>query len=108
MRAEMVAEQWHLDKRVPIALIFTLFVQSAAAIWWAASINQRMASNEATITAVKADQTAAGKELETQKTQVAVLVEQLGNTNKNLERLQTEVRDTNTLLRELITRSPKL
>lgn len=103
--AAMAAEQWHLDKRVPIALIFTLFVQSAAAIWWAASINERMSVNEANITMIKADQTAAGKELETQKTQVAVLVEQLGNTNKNLERLQFEVRDTNALLRELITKS---
>lgn len=99
------AEQWHLDKRVPIALIFTLFVQSAAAIWWAASINERMSANEANITTIKADQAVTGKELETQRTQVAVLVEQLGNTNKNLERLQTEVRDTNTLLRELITKS---
>jgi uncharacterized protein YlxW (UPF0749 family) len=103
----MASEQWHLDKRVPIALIFTLFVQTAAAIWWAASINERMAVNESTITAIKADQVSAGKELETQRTQVAVLVEQLGSTNKNLERLQTEVRDTNSLLREMITRSSK-
>lgn len=103
--AAITVEQWHLDKRVPIALIFTLFVQSAAAIWWAASINERMSANEANITTIKADQSAAGKELETQKTQVAVLVEQLGNTNKNLERLQFEVRDTNALLRELITKS---
>lgn len=103
----MATEQWHLDKRVPIALIFTLFVQSAAAIWWAASINERMAMNEASITAVKADQATAGRELDTQRTQVAVLVEQLGNTNKSLERLQTEVRDTNSLLRELITMTQK-
>jgi peptidoglycan hydrolase CwlO-like protein len=103
----MTTEQWHLDKRVPIALIVTLCLQTSAAIWWAASINERMAVNEATITAVKADQVSAGKELEAQRTQVAVLVEQLGNTNKNLERLQTEVRDTNVLLREMITKSAR-
>lgn len=36
------AEQWHLDKRVPIALIFAIMVQSASAIWWAASMSERM------------------------------------------------------------------
>lgn len=107
MMVAVAAEQWHLDKRVPIALIFTLFIQSAAAIWWAASINERMSANEANITTIKADQSAANKELESQRTQVAVLVEQLGNTNNNLERLQSEVRDTNILLREFITATPK-
>jgi hypothetical protein len=30
-------EAWHLDKKVPIALIITLVLQAAAFIWWAAS-----------------------------------------------------------------------
>lgn len=33
---------WHLDKRVPIALIFTMLVQFAAGIWWVADINGRV------------------------------------------------------------------
>ena len=40
------AEQWHLDKRVPIALIFAIMVQSASAIWWAAGISERMSQIE--------------------------------------------------------------
>lgn len=33
---------WHLDKKVPIVLMFTIFIQSATAVWWASSIESRM------------------------------------------------------------------
>lgn len=29
---------WHLDKRVPLALIVALIVQTSGAVWWAAGI----------------------------------------------------------------------
>lgn len=38
----MNENSWHLDKRVPIALIITLFIQTAGMIWWAATLNQRV------------------------------------------------------------------
>lgn len=34
--------RWHLDKRVPVALIVTILVQSGAAIWWAAGQSERV------------------------------------------------------------------
>ena len=34
--------QWHLDKRVPIAVISTLLIQSAAILWWAAGVSFRI------------------------------------------------------------------
>lgn len=33
---------WHLDKRVPIALIFTIVVQTVTISWWAASTSVRL------------------------------------------------------------------
>jgi len=41
--------QWHLSKAVPVALVAAIAMQSAAAIWWAASINSRVAGIENTI-----------------------------------------------------------
>ena len=41
--------RWHLDKRVPIALIFAIAAQSLGAVWFASAINQRVAVNEATL-----------------------------------------------------------
>ena len=32
-------ESWHLDRRVPLALIIAIIAQTAAAIWWAAGID---------------------------------------------------------------------
>lgn len=34
---------WHLDKKVPIAIIFTLAVQLGTAIWWSAKLDSRVA-----------------------------------------------------------------
>ena len=42
---------WHLDKRVPIGIIFALVLQSGAVFWWAGQMEQRMTSVEAQLTA---------------------------------------------------------
>lgn len=34
-------ERWHLDKRVPLAIVLGLFLQGAGAIWWAAQFEAR-------------------------------------------------------------------
>ena len=34
--------QWHLDKKIPIAIIVTLFIQTGGIIWWAASASARL------------------------------------------------------------------
>lgn len=39
-------DPWHLDKRVPVALIVTIMMQTAAAIWWASALSQRMTAIE--------------------------------------------------------------
>jgi len=31
--------RWHLDKRVPIALVVLIIAQTAGAIWWASAVN---------------------------------------------------------------------
>jgi len=35
-------DQWHLDKRVPIALILALALQSGTFVWWASSLSERV------------------------------------------------------------------
>lgn len=35
-------EPWHLDKRIPIAVIFTMLMQTAGIVWWASSITERV------------------------------------------------------------------
>lgn len=34
--------EWQLDKRVPVALIFALAIQTGSIIWWAAGVSARL------------------------------------------------------------------
>lgn len=34
--------RWHLDKRVPIALLLAMLIQTGGAFWWAATISERI------------------------------------------------------------------
>lgn len=46
---------WTLDKRIPLALIFGLFLQAGGFIWWVSKIDSRVASLEAEISTAKHD-----------------------------------------------------
>jgi hypothetical protein len=37
-------EPWHLDKRVPVAIIFALLIQTAGAVWWASAMSSSVAA----------------------------------------------------------------
>lgn len=39
-------QRWEIDRHVPIALIFTLLVQGAGIVWWAAGITDRLSHVE--------------------------------------------------------------
>jgi hypothetical protein len=39
-------KHWHLDRRVPIALIVTIAIQTAGIIWWASDVNARVSQLE--------------------------------------------------------------
>ena len=41
-RRLVVEEQWHLDKKIPIAIIVAIFIQTGAWIWWASALNERV------------------------------------------------------------------
>ncbi|MCE3233773.1 MAG: hypothetical protein K0R98_2030 [Rickettsiaceae bacterium] len=40
------SNKWHLDKRVPIAMLFALLANLLAGIWYAAKIDSRVAALE--------------------------------------------------------------
>lgn len=39
-------KHWHLDKKVPLALIFAIGVQTIGIAWWGATLTSRVASLE--------------------------------------------------------------
>ncbi len=46
MKQENEITHWRIDKRIPIALLITLFLQIAMAIIWATQLNARVDSLE--------------------------------------------------------------
>jgi hypothetical protein len=41
-RRNLPDNAWHLDKKVPIALILAILMQTGGMVWWAASASERI------------------------------------------------------------------
>ena len=42
MNADIDTSYWHLDKRVPIAMIVAICLQTGGLVWWASNISERV------------------------------------------------------------------
>lgn len=42
---------WHLDKRIPVAFIFTIILQTGVGVWWAATLQTQVNANTQSIVA---------------------------------------------------------
>lgn len=98
----MANEQWHLDKRVPVAIIFAIFVQSMGGIWWASSLNERTAQIERRLEGFSIRAQQQDRDIGVIQQSVAVLSAQLENQIRATTRLEQAVADTNNLLREIL------
>lgn len=73
---------WHLDKRVPIALIVTLMIQTGGVVWWGATASERLNALER-----KADA-------------VAPQAERLARVETKLESVQDGILEIKSILRK--------
>lgn len=78
-----VPSGWHLDKKVPLALIFAIIVQTGGAIWALAALSQRVTSIETALSA-SIDQPARIVRVETQMEGVRDTLKEM---NDKLDRL---------------------
>ena len=82
--------EWHLDKRVPIALILAILVQTATVIWWARGLDARVSALEEG----KGATASQSNQLNNIATDVAVLKSQMGDIKIAVEKL-TDIRRDN-------------
>lgn len=45
-RTTLDDSNWHLDKKVPIALILAMAMQTAGVVWWGATTSERLSALE--------------------------------------------------------------
>lgn len=94
--------QWHLDRRVPVALLIGLLAQAGAAVWWASATSDRLSHVEQRLEGVAARSEALESEVNQQSVTLAVVATRLDDTNQNLDLVRSEIATTNRLLRELL------
>lgn len=78
-----VPSGWHLDKKVPLALIVTIITQTALAVWFIAGLSQRVTQLEVALSA-STDQPARIVRVETQMEGVRDTLKEM---NDKLDRL---------------------
>jgi hypothetical protein len=83
--------EWHLDKRVPLALIATLSIQTLLAVWWAADLSN-------SVTALQASDARQDGRIEAMRDAAQQMAVQLGrieeislNTQKAVEGLARQL-----------------
>lgn len=86
--------QWHLDKKVPIALIFSIFVQSGVFIWWASGLNERVNGLEraSAVTTIAAP----------------VQADRLTRVESKMESVQRDVTEIKADIKSLVRRDPTI
>jgi len=70
-------EAWHLDKKVPVAIIIALGIQFVGAIWWAAKMDARDGEQERRIGAIEVWQDGTQQQLQTMSERLARIDERL-------------------------------
>lgn len=73
---------WSVDKRIPLALIITIIVQTVSVVWFASALWQQVQSQEARINAIEAVKMDA---------RLVRLEEALANVRPQLDRIETKL-----------------
>ena len=82
---EKLQGKWHVDKTIPLPLLFAIAVQTAGAVWWASGISSRITALE------KGDETRVNQttQLNTIAVDIAVLKENLKSTKEDVSSMKT-------------------
>lgn len=75
-------DHWHLDKRVPISIIVALAVQSAAILWWAATLEARVGTLEVAMD--------ANSDTSERLTRIEVILERVERNQETMNRERRE------------------
>lgn len=87
---------WHFDRRIPVALILSLAVQSGLIIWWASGVSSFITDtkeNEAAIVKRVEAIEGAGNDVDRRLVRFEVLLEAASDQLKEQKALLTEIRD---------------
>lgn len=91
----MTTEHWHLKKEFNIGLLFAIAIQTGGAVYWAASMTERMDQIERRMDNAAVRSQNVDNLVAQQATQIAVLVSRIDDQTRRIE-------ETNDLLRQYL------
>jgi TolA-binding protein len=98
----MTTEPWHLDRKVPLALIVTIILQTGLGIWWASGLTSRVDR----AMQVNEDQDRRLRDVEgvaqAQQVVAASITAQISAMRDTLEMVRQDQREMNNLLRQYL------
>lgn len=99
-KPEAIDREWHLDKKVPIALIATLLLQTGGLVWWARGLDARVAALE------KGDETRVTKDTQLNNIAIdlAVLKENVKTTRDDVSSMKNGL---NTIVQQMLQEKTK-
>jgi hypothetical protein len=81
-------ESWHLDKRVPISIIFTILMQLACFVWFASQMSYQVEANRANIEQLTTSVDSVRSDSVAQAIQLGRIEEILKNTSSSISRVE--------------------
>lgn len=81
-------ESWHVGKEIPIAMIFTIALQTAGLIWWAATITSKVDSLSYQVASLTEDKYTQHDAIRDQ----ALASERLNNMKQSVDQLKEEMK----------------
>jgi hypothetical protein len=86
------SQGWHLDKRVPIAIITAIAVQTFGIVWWAATLSARVDVNARDFDRVSSEISVLRELVHQQNVRNARLEEQITGLRADIDRLIHSIR----------------
>jgi hypothetical protein len=87
-------QHWHLDRRVPLAMLGGILLQTAVALWWASGLNTRVAQLEQQVTMISPASAVQGGQIIRIQTQLEAITANILEIRNGLQRGQTWVAPT--------------
>lgn len=84
-------EGWHLDKRVPVAMIVAIVAQFAGFIWWAATTDARLGDHSRRIDRMEIGNVESGRALNSLSEKFARVDERMAAQLEILRRIETQL-----------------
>lgn len=88
MVTDKTRERWHVGKEIPIALLFAISLQTAGAIWWAATVSAKLDDLSYQVAALTADKYTQHDAIRDQ----ALVTERIENLRQSLSQVKEDMK----------------